>query len=93
MKNWTKYLKMFLKKCEKFSKFLALKGIRGYQLFLGPLLLPQCRFYPTCSHYAQEAFQQYSVLQATRFVFFRLISCHPFGRSGYDPVPARKQNE
>ncbi|MGE5271550.1 MAG: membrane protein insertion efficiency factor YidD [Thiohalocapsa sp.] len=61
--------------------------IRAYQLLLAPVLPPSCRYYPSCSHYAQEAIAAHGpgrgVLLATR----RLLRCHPWGGSGYDPVP------
>lgn len=61
--------------------------IRLYQVTLGLLMGGQCRFTPSCSHYAIEAYAQWGVLRGTWLTFRRLIRCHPFGGHGYDPVP------
>jgi uncharacterized protein len=61
--------------------------IRAYQLFVSPLLLPSCRFLPTCSEYAAEALGRHGILRGTILALRRLIRCHPWGSSGYDPVP------
>ena len=61
--------------------------IRGYQLFISPLLGPRCRFYPTCSHYALEAIETHGVLKGSWLALRRLLRCHPWGDSGFDPVP------
>jgi len=65
-----------------------LRGLIGaYQLLLSPLLLPSCRFEPSCSHYAQEAIAVHGVLRGLALSAHRLLRCHPWGGSGYDPVP------
>jgi putative membrane protein insertion efficiency factor len=65
-----------------------LRGLIGaYQLLLSPLLLPSCRFEPSCSHYAQEAIATHGVLRGLALAMRRLLRCHPWGGSGYDPVP------
>ncbi|HXS40508.1 MAG TPA: membrane protein insertion efficiency factor YidD [Stellaceae bacterium] len=65
-----------------------LRGLIGaYQLLLSPLLLPSCRFEPSCSHYAQEAIATHGVLRGLGLASRRLLRCHPWGGSGYDPVP------
>jgi hypothetical protein len=67
---------------------LALRGlIRLYQLFLAPLVGPRCRYLPTCSDYAAEALAAHGAARGTRLALRRLLSCHPWGGSGYDPVP------
>jgi len=68
-------------------KFLALGSIRSYQATLSPLLMPACRFYPTCSAYAYEAIERRGVLSGGTLALRRLLRCHPFGGHGYDPVP------
>ena len=62
--------------------------IRGYQLFVAPILPPSCRFYPSCSHYAAEAIERHGVRRGSILALRRLLRCHPWGGSGYDPVPA-----
>lgn len=68
-------------------KFLALGFIRFYQAALSPLLLPACRFYPTCSSYAYEAIENQGLWHGGALALKRLLRCHPFGGHGYDPVP------
>jgi len=68
----------------------ALRGIvRGYQLLVSPLLPPACRFLPSCSDYAIEAVAQHGALRGGGMALRRLARCHPWGDSGYDPVPHR----
>ena len=65
-----------------------LRGLIGaYQLLISPLLLPSCRFEPSCSHYAQEAIAEHGALRGIVLALKRLSRCHPWGGSGYDPVP------
>ena len=61
--------------------------IRLYQLFLSPVLPPSCRYLPTCSDYAIEALAQHGALAGSFLALRRLARCHPWGGSGYDPVP------
>jgi uncharacterized protein len=66
----------------------VLKGlIRGYQWFLSPLLGPACRYHPTCSEYAFEAVTRWGAIQGGWLAAKRILRCHPWGDSGYDPVP------
>jgi hypothetical protein len=67
----------------------AISGmIRAYQLFVSPILPPSCRYYPSCSHYAAEAVAQHGVWRGSGLAVRRLLRCHPWGGSGYDPVPS-----
>lgn len=67
----------------------ALLGlIRLYQLTLSPWLGNPCRYEPTCSHYAAEAIERHGAVRGVWLAAKRLGRCHPWGRSGYDPVPA-----
>lgn len=65
--------------------------IRTYQWVLSPVLGKRCRFYPTCSQYAVEALQKHAVFYALWLIGKRLLKCHPFGASGYDPVPKNRE--
>jgi uncharacterized protein len=66
----------------------ALRGaVRAYQLFVSPLLPPSCRFLPSCSEYAIEAIARHGALRGMNLALRRLARCHPWGGSGYDPVP------
>lgn len=66
---------------------LARTVLRGYQLLLSPVLGPSCRYLPTCSDYAVEAVTVHGVLRGGLLALRRLVRCHPWGGSGYDPVP------
>ncbi len=61
--------------------------IRFYQTAISPYLGPSCRFTPTCSQYAVEAFQRHTFFRALWLSVRRIGRCHPWGGSGYDPVP------
>ena len=62
-------------------------AVRAYQLFVSPLLPPSCRFLPSCSEYAAEAIERHGALRGVGLALRRLARCHPWGGSGYDPVP------
>ena len=65
-----------------------LRGIiRAYQLGISPLLLPSCRYLPSCSDYASEAIAIHGAARGLWLTLQRLGRCHPWGGSGYDPVP------
>lgn len=61
--------------------------IRFYQAFISPLFGAKCRFTPTCSTYGLEAVRKYGPWKGGRLALKRFFSCHPWGRSGYDPLP------
>ncbi len=61
--------------------------IRGYKLIVSPWLPSACRFTPTCSQYALEAFRKHGVFKGFYLTVKRILRCHPWGGSGYDPVP------
>ncbi|MBS1655379.1 MAG: membrane protein insertion efficiency factor YidD [Bacteroidetes bacterium] len=67
------------------SPFIAL--IKIYQWIISPILGPKCRFTPTCSHYAEEALKKYGPIKGLWLAVKRILRCHPWGGSGYDPVP------
>ena len=66
---------------------LMLALIAFYRTCISPLTPPACRFTPTCSQYAQEAIRKYGPFRGGWLAFKRILRCHPFGGSGYDPVP------
>ncbi|MEM7382880.1 MAG: membrane protein insertion efficiency factor YidD [Bacteroidota bacterium] len=68
-------------------KQLLTLTIRAYQVLISPLLLPSCRFRPTCSAYIHEAIVKHGAISGTWLGMKRLARCHPWGKSGYDPVP------
>ena len=61
--------------------------IRLYQRCISPLTPPACRFTPTCSQYALEALRKHGPLRGLYLAVRRILRCHPWGGSGYDPVP------
>ncbi|HEX7007458.1 MAG TPA: membrane protein insertion efficiency factor YidD [Alphaproteobacteria bacterium] len=64
-------------------------AIRLYQYVLSPLIGPTCRFAPSCSEYAIEAITRFGAARGSWLALRRLLRCHPWGGSGYDPVPDR----
>ena len=75
---------------KKLYKILALPFIgliKIYQWGISPLLGPQCRYTPTCSQYGLEAFKKYGLFKGFWLTIKRIARCHPWGGSGYDPVP------
>ncbi len=62
--------------------------IKVYQIGLSPMLGPnKCRYQPTCSNYALEALKKHGLFKGGYLAAKRILSCHPWGGSGYDPVP------
>ncbi|MEG2614432.1 MAG: membrane protein insertion efficiency factor YidD [Alistipes sp.] len=72
-------------------KFLAiiplLLLVKFYQLCISPFTPPSCRYTPTCSQYAVEALRKYGPIKGLWLAVRRIARCHPWGGSGYDPVP------
>ena len=67
-------------------KELAVSMVKIYRNTLRYSMLPTCRFTPSCSEYAQEAFETHGLTHGTWMTLKRLGRCHPFGRVGFDPV-------
>ena len=63
--------------------------IRFYQLFISPLIGSNCRFYPSCSQYCLESLKKFGLFKGIYYSFLRIKECHPFGKSGFDPVKTR----
>ena len=75
-------------------KHVCIWLIRFYQKFLSPLKgRPTCRFTPTCSAYAVEAFMKRGFFVGMGLTVWRILRCNPFGKWGYDPVPEGKSKE
>lgn len=68
-------------------KWLLILPIRFYQLAISPLLPGSCRYTPTCSQYAIEALRRHGPFKGLWLAVKRIARCHPWGGSGYDPVP------
>tara|TARA_Y100000590_G_C15268178_1_gene843967 strand:+ start:188 stop:445 length:258 start_codon:yes stop_codon:yes gene_type:complete len=63
--------------------------IRLYQFFVSPILKTNCRYLPTCSEYSLMSLKTHGLIFGLILSFKRIISCHPFGGKGYDPVPKK----
>lgn len=64
--------------------------IRGYQLFISPILGQNCRFHPSCSCYATDALKQHGLAKGSMLAIKRISKCHPMHPGGVDHVPERK---
>ena len=64
--------------------------VRFYQVAISPFTPSTCRYNPTCSHYAIEALKKRGLIIGGWLSLKRIIGCHPWGGSGYDPVPEKK---
>jgi uncharacterized protein len=67
-------------------KAIVLSLLRGYKWAISPMLQPACRYVPSCSEYASEAVDHHGVLRGSVMAMRRVLRCHPFAGSGYDPV-------
>lgn len=67
---------------------LLVGSIRVYRATLSGWFGGQCRFYPTCSHYAEDALHSRGAIAGTAFIGWRVLRCNPFGRGGMDPAPS-----
>jgi len=68
-------------------KLVFLLIIKIYQLVISPYTPPSCRYTPTCSAYSAEAIKKYGAIKGGWLALKRILSCNPWGGSGYDPVP------
>lgn len=68
-------------------RYLAIFIVRLYQAAISPWFPPACRFEPTCSEYSVQAFTKHGFFKGFKLTINRLRKCHPWGSSGYDPVP------
>ena len=67
--------------------------VRFYQTSISPFTPSACRFEPTCSSYMIEALQKHGLLYGSFLGIKRILSCHPWGKTGYDPVPSSPQSD
>ena len=66
--------------------YILIKLIKGYKFLISPLLGNSCRYLPTCSDYSIEAFKTFGFFKGLLLSVKRILSCHPWGNSGFDPV-------
>jgi putative membrane protein insertion efficiency factor len=69
----------------RLPRYLLIGLVRFYQLVLSPHFPATCRYTPSCSQYAIEAFEKYGAVRGMLLTFWRLVRCHPWGGQGYDP--------
>lgn len=70
-------------------KYLAIALIRLYQRFISPLTGAHCRYYPTCSQYAVQAYRKHGFFKGSILTIRRLLRCNPLFKGGVDPVPEK----
>ena len=76
---------------QKIFIIILIKLIRFYQVAISPWLGKNCRYQPTCSQYMLEALKVYGLYKGVFLGIKRILSCHPWGGSGYDPVPHKEE--
>mgnify|MGYP002760786111 CR=1 FL=1 len=69
----------------RIPRWILMGGVRAYQLIISPHFPSTCRYHPTCSAYALEAFREYGAIKGLVLTVHRLGRCHPWGGHGYDP--------
>ena len=79
MKRIAGFVKDLLKK-------ILILLVRGYQIFISPIMPGKCRFYPTCSTYFIQAVEKYGPFKGSLLGIKRILKCHPFHEGGYDPL-------
>ena len=85
--TYLKMLKSLIKTVRNVIEFVVLLPVYFYRYAISPLTPPSCRYTPTCSAYAIEAVKKHGVLKGGWLAAKRILSCNPWGGSGYDPVP------
>ena len=61
--------------------------VKIYQSIISPLFPPTCRYKPTCSEYAIQSLKKHGLIKGLYLSIKRVVNCHPWGGSGYDPIP------
>jgi len=82
-----KYLLLPLKLVSKILEYIFIALVKFYQSVISPVLPSSCRYTPTCSSYCLEALKKYGPFKGLFLCLKRVLSCNPWGGSGYDPVP------
>ena len=72
---------------KKIFSLIFLSIIYIYQNLISPLIPARCRYTPTCSQYSKESIKKHGPFKGIVLTFKRIIKCHPWGGSGYDPIP------
>ena len=80
-----------IKSLQKILTLLLISLIKFYQKFISPFFPGVCRYRPTCSQYMIDAIKIHGLIKGSWLGLRRILRCHPWGGSGYDPVPPKKQ--
>lgn len=72
-------------------KNFFIRLIRFYQKYISANTKPKCKYFPTCSNYAIEAFEVHGFFKGFALSVWRVLRCNPFSRGGYDPVPEKRK--
>lgn len=72
---------------KKAFEFIVLLPVYFYRICISPFIPPRCRYTPTCSQYAIDAVKKHGPIKGVWLAAKRIFRCHPWGGSGYDPVP------
>jgi len=80
----SRFIRYISQKCV----LIPLALLKVYRYLISPLLGSHCRFYPSCSHYSEEAYRKFGIYKGTVLTIKRLAKCHPWHKGGIDPVPA-----
>ena len=70
--------------------WVFLLPLRAYSRLISPMLPARCRYYPTCSAYAEEAVRTHGIVRGSALAAWRIVRCNPFSRGGVDEVPPRR---
>lgn len=76
-----------------FFVWLLIIPVKLYQILISPILPNSCRHIPTCSNYTIEALKTHGVFIGLWLSIKRILRCHPWGTSGYDPVPPKREKK
>lgn len=79
------------RKVSSFAVWVLVGSVRVYRRFISPMLGANCRFYPSCSAYAEEALARFGAMRGAGLALWRLAKCHPFHPGGVDPVPGSRR--
>jgi len=82
-----------LKAIKNILTWILLLPVYFYRMFISPLTPPSCRYMPTCSQYAIEALKTHGPFYGAYLTTKRILSCNPWGGSGFDPVPKKKSKK
>ncbi len=85
--RFSKILQVSYKALRKLLALPLIALVQFYRYCISPLTPPSCRYTPTCSQYALQALRKYGPIKGSWLALKRLLRCHPWGGSGYDPLP------